>query len=77
MAARYTVEKNEVGGWDGTCAEPGCEFQSFGWGLKKDASERMDAHIEEHDTGEPMPEVGVWMGEFDADAPVEEEEESA
>lgn len=66
--ARYQVVKDEEDStYDGLCNENGCEFESQGWSKKKDASERMDAHIEEHDSEEPMPEMRVWLGEFEPD----------
>ncbi len=65
MADYQVVKDEEDGTWDGVCNQTGCEFESQGWSKKKDAAERMDAHIEEHDNAEPMSEMAVWLGDVE------------
>lgn len=60
MADYQVVKVEDTSTYDGECAL--CGFQSIGWERKKDASERMDAHLAEHETGEPMPDMAEWLG---------------
>lgn len=52
-----------------------CGYFSFGWPLKKQAQMRLDAHKNEHETGEEMPskdEVeAITPDKFKAPAPVD------
>lgn len=41
----------------GVCETVGCGFVSDGWPTKAAAGERMSQHLDEHATGEPMPEL--------------------
>jgi hypothetical protein len=44
-------------GYGFECPRPGCGFRSDGWRLKKHSVARAKQHDEEHETGEPMPEL--------------------
>ena len=69
MAKNYQVAKDEESGkYNGACTAGNCEFTSFGWERRKDAVARMDQHYTEHTSGEPMPELGVFMGAMENDA---------
>lgn len=48
------VTKNNEETYDAECA---CGFTSTGWALKKHATERIDAHTAEHESGEAMQEL--------------------
>jgi hypothetical protein len=47
------------GGWDFTCPAPDgvCTFTSTGWPTKKLADARGRQHLDEHETGQVMPEL--------------------
>jgi hypothetical protein len=62
MATTYKtrVLKNDQETYDAECA---CGFTSSGWALKKHATERIDAHRAEHETGEVMSELHDFRAE--------------
>lgn len=43
--------------WEGGCT---CGFSSKGWPTKKLATERMEDHVAEHETGEPAQELAAF-----------------
>lgn len=43
---------------DFKCKEPGCDFVSTGWRTKTLAGQRGADHKREHESGEPMAELG-------------------
>jgi hypothetical protein len=57
--------------WGGVCE---CGYFSLGWPLKKQAKMRIDSHVEEHETGDLMPDrkevEDLTPGKFEAEAPV-------
>ena len=63
MALAYTGQIRTDAGdgtFDGVCS---CGFETQGWTEEANAQARIDAHLEEHATGVPMPEITEWLGE--------------
>lgn len=52
----FHVETDDLG-HTGVCETVGCSFVSAGWPTKAAAGERMSQHLDEHASGEPMPEL--------------------
>lgn len=58
--------------WGGVCE---CGFFTLGWPLKRQAQGRINAHVNEHETGELMPDreemESLTPGKFAAPAPTD------
>lgn len=53
--ASAVTEADEL--FDVECSVAGCHFFSGGWATAELAEARYNQHLEEHETGEPMPEL--------------------
>ena len=49
--------------FDFDCGEPNCGFQTSGWKTEELRDKRAGQHIEVHETGEPMQELGEFRKE--------------
>lgn len=50
-------KRDEATTYEVACAMPRCGFKTTGWPTKKAAESRHAEHMQEHETGEPMPEL--------------------